>query len=67
MLPIEYQTLVIKSHEEYMRKNINVQVNKKEQSKIEILKGIKIYNENVDINLSLELDTYKSGKQKIKD
>lgn len=67
MLPNEYQTLIIKAHEEYMKKNINVQVNKQEQSKIEILKGIKIYKEKVDINLSLELDMYKSSKQKIKD
>lgn len=67
MLPDEYQKLVIKEHKRYMCININSQVNKQEQSKIEILKGIKIYNENVDINLSLELDTYKTGKQKIKD
>ena len=67
MLPKEYQTLILKDHENYMNKNINTQVNKVEQRKIEILKGIKIYNENVDINLSLELDTYKSNKQKIKD
>lgn len=67
MLPNEYQTLISKDHEEYMKKNINTQVNKEEQSKIQILKGIKIYNEKVDINLSLELDTYKNGKQKIKD
>lgn len=67
MLPKEYQTLILKDHENYMNKNINSCVNKKEQSKIEILKAIKIYNENVDINLSLELDTYKENKQKIKD
>lgn len=67
ILPKEYQMLIMISHEEYMKENINSYVNKEEQSKIEILKGIKIYNENVDINLSLELNTYKSGKQKIKD
>ena len=67
MLPKEYQTLILKDHENYMNKNINTLVNKEEQDKIKILKGIKIYKENVDINLSLELDTYKTGKQKIKD
>lgn len=67
LLPNEYQNLIIKSHEEYMRNNINVEVNKEEQNKIEILKGIKIYKENVDIDLSLELNTYKENKQKTKD
>lgn len=67
MLPKDYQLLIIKEHEEFMKKNINTHVNKEEQSKIEILKAIKIYNENVDIDLSAELNTYKSGKQKIKD
>ena len=67
MLPKDYQTFILKDHENYMNKNINCCVNKKEQSKIEVLKAIKIYNENVDINLSLELDTYKTGKQKLKD
>jgi len=67
MLPKEYQTLIIKEHENYMKKNINSCVNKKEQNKIEILKAIKIYNENVDIDLSAELNTCKENKQKIKD
>lgn len=67
MLPDEYQKLVMKEHKRYMCTNINPSVNKKEQNKIEILKAIKIYNENVDIDLSAELNTYKENKQKIKD
>lgn len=59
-LPEEYQDLVLKDHRMFMDKNINPQIKKEEKKQIQVLKGIKIYKENVDVNFTIKLP----GKQK---
>ena len=52
----KYKNAVLKKHKDYMNKEINKYVNKKESSEIEFLKGIKIYEENVNLNISVPVN-----------
>ena len=59
--PNNLTTIVFISKEKPSKKNECYDILKKANKIFDLIK------EKVDINLSLELDTYKSSKQKIKD
>ena len=59
-LPKKYKDKVLGKQEYFMKKNINQYVNKKENEKIEFLKGVKIYEENANIDSKLRIDIPKN-------
>ena len=52
----KYKDRVCEKHKYYMKKNINQYVTKKENDKIEFFKGIKIYEENANVDFKLKID-----------
>lgn len=67
LLPMEYKNIILKNHTEFIDMNINIYANTFETNKTKILKGIKLYNEKVDIDLFKEINLYQLTKKKIKD
>lgn len=59
----KYKNEVLNKHKDYMDKHVNKYVTKKESKKIEFLKGLKIYEENVNLNINV---TVNSATKKLK-
>lgn len=59
----KYKSVVINKHKDYMNKEVNKYVTKKENKEIEFLKGLKIYEENVNLNINV---TVNSATKKLK-
>lgn len=64
-LPQKYQDVILKNHDKFINANIKPYVSKKESNEIEVLKGMKIYKENVDIDLNINISKkFKNYKKR---
>ena len=64
-LPQKYQDVILTNHNKFINANIKPYVSKKESNEIELLKGMKIYKENVDIDLNINISKkFKNYKKR---
>ena len=54
-LPQKYQNVILTNYDKFINTTIKPYIGKKESNEIELLKGMKIYKENVDIDLNIDI------------